>query len=111
MTIAIDLNVDEDIIVDRIVKRRSCKDCNEVYHLDAKPPRDDGKCSKCGGELYQRSDDTEEVVRNRLSVYKESTLPLAQFYRDRGILVEVDGQGDIDEVYSRIVNAVKKFKA
>lgn len=110
VTIAVDLNVDEDIIVDRIVKRRSCKECNEVYHLDAKPPRADGKCSKCGGELYQRTDDTEEVVRNRLKVYKESTLPLTKFYDDRGILLEVNGRGDIDEVYSRIVKAVKNFK-
>lgn len=110
VTIAVDLNVPEEVIVDRIVKRRSCKDCNEVYHLDAKPPGEDGKCSKCGGDLYQRSDDTEEVVRNRLKVYKESTLPLTQFYKGRGVLIEVDGKGDIDEVYTRMVNAIRDFK-
>ena len=58
----------------------------------------------------QRTDDTEEVVRNRLKVYKESTLPLTKFYNDRGILVEVNGRGEIDEVYSRIVDAVKNFR-
>jgi adenylate kinase len=107
--LAIDLEVEEQIIVDRIVNRRSCKQCNEVYHLIAKPPQQEGVCDRCGGELYQRTDDTEEVVRERLRVYKERTLPLAEFYSQRGILVDVDGQGEIDEVYDRILRAVKDF--
>lgn len=107
---AIDLQVDEDIIVNRIVKRRSCKKCGEVYHLEAKPPKNDELCDLCGGDLYQRSDDTEQVVRERLKVYKERTLPLANFYADRGILVKVNGQGDIDDVYNRILSAVRNFK-
>jgi adenylate kinase len=76
----------------------------------AKPTKTAGKCDKCGGELYQRTDDTEAVVRERLRVYKERTLPLAKFYADRGILINVNGQGDIDDVYDRILAAVKKFK-
>ncbi|MBI0583092.1 MAG: adenylate kinase [Methanomassiliicoccus sp.] len=110
VNMAVDLEVDEQIIVDRIVNRRSCKQCNEVYHMVAKPTRMEGKCDKCGGETYQRTDDTEAVVRERLRVYKERTLPLAKFYADRGILIEVDGQGEIDEVYDRILAAIKKFK-
>lgn len=110
VNMAIDLEVDEDIIVNRIVKRRSCKQCGEVYHLEAKPPKVAGKCDKCGGELYQRTDDSEPVVRNRLKVYKEATLPLTEFYAKRGILVKVKGQGEIDEVYRRILKAVKDFK-
>lgn len=110
INLAVNLDVDEQIIVDRIVNRRSCKQCNEVYHLIAKPTRMEGVCDKCGGELYQRTDDTEAVVRERLRVYKERTLPLAEFYCQRGILVDVDGQGEIDDVYGRILAAIKKFK-
>jgi len=107
--LAINLDVNEDIIVDRIVKRRSCRQCGEVYHLEAKPPRGD-VCDVCGGELYQRSDDAEATVRERLKVYRERTLPLIKFYGDRGVLVTVNGQGEIDEVYRRILDAVKGFK-
>jgi len=110
INLAVNLDVDEQIIVDRIVNRRSCKQCNEVYHLIAKPTRMEGVCDKCGGELYQRTDDTEAVVRERLRVYKERTLPLAEFYSQRGILVDVDGQGEIDDVYGRILAAINKFK-
>ncbi len=110
INMAINLDVDEQIIVDRIVKRRSCKQCNEVYHLEAKPTKVADVCDKCGGELYQRTDDSEPVVRERLRVYKERTLPLTKFYQDRGILINVDGQGEIDEVFERILKAVKEFK-
>ncbi len=110
VNLAVNLDVDEQIIVDRIVNRRSCKQCNEVYHLVAKPTTVAGKCDKCGGELYQRTDDTENVVRERLRVYKERTLPLAKFYADRGILINVNGQGEIDEIYDRILAAIKKFR-
>jgi adenylate kinase len=110
VNMAVNLEVDEQIIVDRIINRRSCKQCNEVYHLISKPTKAAGKCDKCGGELYQRNDDTEAVVRERLKVYNERTLPLQKFYDDRGILINVNGQGDIDDVYDRILAAVKKFK-
>ena len=110
VNLAVNLDVDEQIIVDRIVNRRSCKQCNEVYHLVAKPTKTAGKCDKCSGELYQRTDDTENVVRERLRVYKERTLPLSKFYADRGILINVNGQGEIDEIYDRIISAIKKFR-
>jgi adenylate kinase len=110
VNLAVNLDVDEQIIVERIVNRRSCKQCNEVYHLIAKPTKAAGKCDKCGGELYQRTDDTESVVRERLRVYKERTLPLAKFYADRGILINVNGQGEIDDIYRRIITAIKNFK-
>ncbi len=110
INLAVNLDVDEQIIVDRIVNRRSCKQCNEVYHLIAKPTKKEGVCDKCSGELYQRTDDTEAVVRERLRVYKERTLPLAEFYSQRKILVDVNGQGEIDDVYDRILAAIKNFK-
>jgi adenylate kinase len=96
--------------VDRIVNRRSCKQCNEVYHMVAKPTKVQGVCDKCGGELYQRTDDTETVVRERLRVYKDRTLPLVKLYQDRGILINVDGQGEIDAVFDRTLKAIKNFK-
>ena len=111
INLAVNLDVDEQAIVDRIAKRRSCKQCNEVYHLATKPSKKGGVCDKCGGELYQRTDDTEAVVRERLRVYKVRTLPLTDFYKKRGILVNVDGQGEIDDVFDRTLKAIKKSRS
>jgi len=107
INLAVNLDVDEQIIVDRIVNRRSCKQCNEVYHLIAKPTKEEGICDKCGGELYQRSDDTEKVVRERFTTYTERTAPLTEYYRKKGVLKSVDGMGPIDEVYKRISAVIK----
>ncbi len=109
INLAVDLQVNEDEIVQRINKRRSCKQCNAVYHLEAKPPKVEGKCDQCGSDLYLRSDDSEPVVRERLKIYKERTLPLVKFYSDRKMLISVNGQGNIDEVYSRILSSIKSF--
>ncbi|HHT76192.1 MAG TPA: adenylate kinase [Methanomassiliicoccaceae archaeon] len=106
---AVELDVDEEMIVDRIVKRRSCRQCGEVYHLAARPPKTADVCDQCGGELYQRTDDSEETVRERLKVYHERTQPLVDFYKERGILIKVDGRGGIDEVYHRIADAIRGF--
>ena len=103
---AIDLVVNEDKLVKRLTMRRICKDCNSVFHLEFNPPKAAGKCDKCGGELYQRSDDTEKTVRERLRVYKESTLPLTEYYAKKGILKRIEGEGDISEIYRRIVKAI-----
>jgi len=104
---AIDLQVDEERLVKRLTLRRTCRNCASVYHLEFNPPKIDGKCDKCGGELYQRSDDTEKTVRERLRVYKESTFPLIEYYKKKGILKAVDGEGEIAEVYARIVKAIR----
>ncbi len=104
---AIDLQVDEEKLVKRLTLRRTCRNCASVYHLEFNPPKVEGKCDKCGGELYQRSDDTEKTVRERLRVYKESTFPLIEYYRKKGILKAVDGEGDIGVVFDRIVKAIK----
>lgn len=104
---AIDLVVNEEKLVKRLTLRRTCRDCSAVYHLEFNPPKQEGKCDKCDGVLFQRSDDTEKTVRERLRVYKESTLPLTKFYKDKGILKQVDGEGDIGAVYQRILKAIK----
>ena len=105
--LAIDLEVNEEKLVKRLTMRRTCKNCNAVFHLEFNPPKVAGKCDKCGGELFQRSDDTEKTVRERLRVYKESTLPLTEYYKKKGILKTVDGEGDIAVVYERLLRAVK----
>lgn len=107
INLAVNLDVDEQIIVDRIVNRRSCKQCNEVYHLIAKPTREEGMCDKCGGELYQRDDDSEATVRNRLEVYRAQTEPLIDYYDRQGLVARVDGTGNTpDGVYEQIREAL-----
>jgi adenylate kinase len=108
--LAIDLEVDEELLVRRLTERRVCKACNSVFHLEFNPPKVAGKCDKCGSELIQRNDDSEKVVRERLRVYKEKTLPLTRYYYDKQILVRIDGQGDIAGVYGRILKALKAHK-
>ena len=105
--LAVDLKVDQEALIKRLTERRSCRKCNAVYHLEFNPPRKEGVCDKCGGELYQRSDDTEKVVRERFATYTERTAPLTEFYRRKGVLRSVDGMGSIDDVYKRIVAAIK----
>jgi len=98
----INLDVDDEELVRRMSSRRSCPECNVVYHLIHKPPMKDGVCDKCGSGLYHRSDDTEETVRNRLKVYRDNTFPLIEYYSKKGKLVNIDGKGDIAQIYREI---------
>jgi len=98
----LDIEVPDDEIESRITGRRSCPDCNLIYHVVTKPPKVAGICDKCGGRLVQRSDDSAETVRNRLRVYHEQTSPLIDFYRKRGNLHEIPGVGDPDEIAAAI---------
>ncbi len=93
--------VDDDEVVGRLSGRRVCRQCGEIYHVEFKPPSTEGVCDACGGELYQRDDDKEEVIRARLASYAEDTEPLEQFYADRGLLRDVEAVGDIDDVTER----------
>ena len=102
--IAINIDVPDEELISRLTQRRSCPDCNAVYHLANKPPAKEGVCDKCGAALYQRDDDKEETVKNRLEVYRKNTFPLIEYYEKRGKLVTIPGVGDISEIYS----AVKK---
>ena len=101
------LKVPDENIVDRIIGRRMCKQCGSVFHMEFSPPAVEGVCDACGGELYLRADDTEEKVRVRLNEYAHNTAPVAAYYEQRGIVRGVDGVGDIDEVYSRLVAALE----
>ena len=103
--LALDLDVPEDVVVDRISSRRVCEDCGTIYSVSA-PPSDPEVCDRCGGKVVQRDDDTEAAVRQRLALYAEQTLPALRFFDDRGLLVSVDGVGAPDEVFERLVTAI-----
>jgi len=98
--------VPDEELVKRISGRRTCRNCNAMYHVTFEPPKKAGVCDKCGGELYQRADDAEETVRARLKVYRESTQPLLDHYGRAGLLAKVDGVGRPDEVEKLILAAV-----
>uniref|UniRef100_A0A7C4WJY4 Adenylate kinase n=1 Tax=Geoglobus ahangari TaxID=113653 RepID=A0A7C4WJY4_9EURY len=107
----INIIVPDEEIIKRIVYRRTCKNCGAVYNLIYSPPKEDNKCDKCGGELYQRDDDKEETVRERLRVYKEQTEPLIDYYKKKGTLYEVDGTKPIDEVWKQIESILENIKS
>ncbi|MDX1580783.1 MAG: adenylate kinase [Alphaproteobacteria bacterium] len=99
----IELEVNDDLLVDRITGRFSCGDCGAAYHDEFKPTKKDGVCDECGStNLVRRSDDNEETVRSRLKTYHEETAPLLPYYRGRGILREVDGMAPMDEVTKQL---------
>ena len=103
---AVAVIVPDEEIVKRISGRRTCAKCNAMYHVAFEPPAKPGVCDKCGGELYQREDDAEETVRERLKVFAEATRPLLDHYGQQGLLAQVDGVGSTDEVEKRILSAV-----
>ena len=105
--LALNLDVDDEELISRLTKRRSCPQCNAVYHLVSKPPMKEGICDKCGSELYQRDDDTEATVSNRLKVYRENTMPLIDYYADKGTLVTIKGIGTIDEIFAKVKETVQ----
>ena len=96
------LSAPEAEIVRRLSGRRTCPKCGSVFHIESRPPKAPGVCDACGSALVQRKDDTEPVIRERLKVYATQTLPVAEAYREKGILVEIDGLGEVDAVESRL---------
>jgi adenylate kinase len=98
----INIQVDPGILVERAVGRRICKSCGATYHVSFNPPSTEGVCDKCSGELYQRSDDNEETVSNRINVYTKETSPLIDYYTKKGIILNIDGQQDIGKVFEDI---------
>jgi adenylate kinase len=100
--------VDDEEIIKRMTGRWSCPQCKATYHQIYSPPRTPGICDVCGTKLIQRVDDREETVRERLRVYHASTAELIPHYRAQGLLREVPGMGDIEEIYQRIVEILKQ---
>ena len=99
---AIDIEVPDDNIVNRMSGRRACLNCGATYHVVTIPPQKDGICDKCGESLVQRDDDKEETVKNRLDVYHKQTQPLIDYYNNEGVLKEVDGTMSMEEVFDAI---------
>ncbi|MGE8207266.1 adenylate kinase [Heyndrickxia sp. NPDC080065] len=98
----INIKVEKEILMERLTGRRICKNCGATYHLVFNPPKEAGVCDRCGGELYQRADDNEETVQNRLDVNIKQTQPLLDFYASKGYLQTIDGQQDINKVFTDI---------
>lgn len=106
----INIEVDKNILVGRAVGRRICKNCGATYHIEFNKPKQEGICDLCQGELFQRSDDTEETVSKRIEVYLNETQPLIDYYTKKDILVTIDGQQDINKVLEDIVSALGSEK-
>ena len=107
-TLAVGIGVEDDILVARLSRRWSCARCGRIYSRNQDPGAGPGLCDHCGAELVQRKDDRPEVVRDRLQVYHQTTRPLIDFYRRRGLYVEVDGKGSEDLVFEDIVGIVNR---
>lgn len=103
MDYAIDVDVPDENIVNRMSGRRACLNCGATYHLISIPPKVEGICDRCGSEIVLREDDKQETVQKRLKVYHEQTQPLIDYYKNQGILKSVDGTQPMDEVFKAIV--------
>jgi len=104
------LRVDPEELVRRISSRWTCRNCQAPYNLLTNPPREKGRCDKCGGELYQRPDDTPAGIRKRLEVYQAQTTPVIEYYKEKGRLLEVDGSGGAEEISQGMEKALSPLK-
>ena len=106
----ISLDVDEEVLVERLTGRRSCRSCGMGYHVKFSPSQQSNRCDACGAELFQRDDDREETIRHRLAVYREQTAPLIGYYGEQGLLFSVDGMEDISLVQDNIVKILSALQ-
>ncbi len=97
-----------EVLAGRITGRRLCKNCGEIYHLQSKPPKVEGKCDVCGGELYQRKDDTVESLTVRLDEYSKQTAPVLDYYEEQGIVTKINADQPIENVWNDVLNALEK---
>lgn len=104
---AVNINVPEEVLVNRLAGRRVCKNCGKTYHKDMNPPKKDGVCEDCNGEVIQRADDKEEVVLNRIKVYENQTQPLIDYYEKLNLLVTIDGTMGIEQVFNEIIKELR----
>ena len=107
LDVVVNLEAPTEEVLRRLSARRVCRTCGATYNLLTHPPKVPGRCDACGGELYQRDDDTEGAIRRRLELYESETAPLVDWYRKKGLLVEVDATGSPDEVSERALAAVE----
>jgi len=102
----ISIEVPDQELMGRLTGRRTCRQCGQGFHVMFDPPKVEGICDKCGGELYQRDDDNEKTVANRLKVYSDQTQPLIEYYKKKSLLRPIDGLGGIKEIFGRIVKVL-----
>lgn len=103
---AVYFDLDQEILISRIVNRRSCPKCGEIYNIKFHPPKNEGICDKCGAELTQRKDDNEETAKARFETYFTETAPLVDYYKNKEVLRTIDANGSIDEVWERLLKVV-----
>lgn len=103
----INIELDDSILLERLTGRRVCRQCAATFHQVFNPPKDQGVCDKCGGELYQRSDDTLETAQNRLKVYNDQTEPLIAYYSEQGLLKRIQGDREIEQVFRDILDVLE----
>lgn len=108
LTAVLDFNVNRDDLVKRVSGRLVCRQCGASFHKEFRPPKQEGVCDNCGGELYQRADDNEVTVRERLAVYDTSTKPLIDYYKVSGRYYEINGDQSMDKVFADVQAALKK---
>jgi len=106
----INIHVDEAELIKRLSGRRVCRKCGANYHIIYSPPVNEGVCNMCGGDLYQRDDDTEDTIKARLQVYKNQTAPLIEYYKKRKILFTVSGKGSIQDIFNEISKVLGKME-
>jgi adenylate kinase len=107
ITAAVSVDVPKEDLMKRLTGRRTCKGCGQMYNVYYNPPKKEGSCDKCGGQLFQRDDDKEETIRKRLDVYDAQTAPLIDYYSKKGILKSVAGTGGIDDIFGKITALLK----
>ena len=101
--VAINIKLSREEVISRLSSRRVCRECGKIYNLLYNPPKMEGKCDACGGQLFQRDDDKREVIENRYDVYMEATSPLIAFYKERGLVKDVDGSQPTETVLQNIL--------
>jgi adenylate kinase len=101
------LDASDDLVIKRLSSRRVCKNCGAIYNLISMPPKKEGICDICGGELYQRSDDYPDVIKKRLETYYKETQPLIDYYKNRGVMYKISAEKDREEVLQEILKVVK----
>jgi adenylate kinase len=106
--VVLNIDVPDQDLIKRVTGRRMCK-CGTTYHVQFNPPKISGKCDACGAELYQRKDDTEETVKERLQAYHTQTQPLIDYYAKRGIVANINGAGDIKDIFNNVSKALDKI--
>lgn len=103
----VNIDVPRERLMARLTGRRICRHCGSSYHILFNPPQQEGKCDNCGGELYQRSDDNEEAVSNRLDVYENQTRPLIEYYIQKKLLKNINGDQEINKVLTEVITSIK----